>query len=402
MSATQPIIKSDVPAVREPIPTPPATGNIDAPTLVFKEDFAFVDTETTGIDPDADAIVEIAIVRFRGGRKEVFHTLVNPGFPIPPTASAVHGITDEDVKDAPRIEELEDRIIEMLDGAFVIAHNAGFDALFVDPAVGVEPAPKEWLCTYRLSRHVFPDAPAHGNQVLRYWLKTKPETEGLGAHRAIDDVYVSIENFRHMLAVCQARGMASLAEVQALANQVIVTTVMPFGKHVDEPFDKIPSGYFEWALGDMKDLDEDLKASMQMELERRASMPVTPATLMTFGKAHKDKPLSAVPTEYFEWMQREGKLTDPSLRLGVEQELARRKGVSSDARATSAPPAAAAAPIAAAPASKVVAAPAIAEEVPDWLNDVPPPTDEDYALMASDPLPAGDPEPFAARRPRMR
>ncbi len=58
--------------------------------------FAFVDVETTGINPREDRVVEAACVLTRAGRRiESFGTLINPGRAIPPTASAVHHLTDE-------------------------------------------------------------------------------------------------------------------------------------------------------------------------------------------------------------------------------------------------------------------------------------------------------------------
>ena len=70
-------------------------------------EFIAFDLETTGIQPKTDAIVEIGAVRFEGsepvGR---FSTLINPGRPIPPEASAVNGITDEMVADQPMVENV--------------------------------------------------------------------------------------------------------------------------------------------------------------------------------------------------------------------------------------------------------------------------------------------------------
>ena len=62
-----------------------------------------IDIETTGIDPAADAIIEIASVDMvrGGGITNAMDTLVRPGKPIPPGASAIHHIIDEDLKDAP-------------------------------------------------------------------------------------------------------------------------------------------------------------------------------------------------------------------------------------------------------------------------------------------------------------
>lgn len=310
--------------VREPIPCPPGAGNVNPASLRFTEDFAIVDTETTGLDPDADAIIEIAVVRMRNGRREVFHSLVNPGFPIPPTSSAVNHITDEMVAGAPRIEDLRDDILHALDGAIPVAHNAAFDALFVDPAVGLKPDPESWICAMRLARHVFPQAPAFGNMVLRYWLKTNPDSLGLGAHRAADDCFVTFENLMHTLKACQERGIADLEGVLGLSNAPIYSERCPFYKHLDKPWADVPLDYVNWLLRERVDLDNDMKATLARELERRAAMPVAPATVMTFGKAHRDKLLAEVPTEYFEWMRRESKSVDPALDAGIDLELQRR------------------------------------------------------------------------------
>jgi exodeoxyribonuclease X len=301
MTGSRLIIPGAVP-MREPIAPPPATGNIDPATITIEGDFAIVDVETTGVDPDADGIVEIAVVRFRGREREVFQSLVNPGFPIPPTASAVHGITDDDVADAPAIGDLADQVCELLDGSIPVSHVTDFDSLFVDPPLGVEPDPRAWICSFRLSRHLFPLAPAHGNQVLRYWLKTKPRLTGLGPHRALDDCLVTQESLLHMLALCQQRGLTNIEQVLALANQPIISTTCPFFKHAGKPWAEVPLDYISWLLRERQDLDNDMLLTLQQEMARRrrgalATRATGPATVMTFGRAHFGEPLAQVPTE---------------------------------------------------------------------------------------------------------
>ncbi|MFK4705784.1 DNA polymerase III epsilon subunit family exonuclease [Roseateles asaccharophilus] len=303
---------ASLPPIRQPVAVPPATGNVDPTTLVFSEDIAFIDVETTGLDPEVDRIVEIAIYRTREGVPEVFHTLVNPGMPIPPTASAVHHITDDMVADKPTFEEIIPEVVRMVDGAFVGSHNAPFDCLFVDPAVGVEPDPKAWFCTVRLAKHLTPHAPAFGNQVLRYWFKTQPASEGLGDHRAIDDVHVSMENLRHLLKVAQDRGIKTMQEILDLSNEPIISLTMPFGEHIGKEFDKIPSSYLNWALGNLPgkkglDLDPDLRITMERALaaQDRPADVVVPATVMTYGKKFADKPMAEVDADYLQWIQHE-------------------------------------------------------------------------------------------------
>ncbi|MEJ6002701.1 3'-5' exonuclease [Paucibacter soli] len=319
--------------IPQPVAIPPATGNIDPSSLIFTEDFAFVDTETTGMDAAVDKIVEIAIYRVRNGVPEVFHTLVNPAMPIPPTASAVHHITDEMVADKPRFEDIAEQVIHALDGAYVIAHNAPFDSPFVDGELGVEPDPKSWICSVRLAKHLMPNAPAYGNQVLRYWLKTNPKSEGLGAHRAIDDVHVSVENVRHMLKIAQEKGLKNFGQVLDLSNEPIIAPFMPFGEHVGKEFKDIPSSYLKWALGLIPgkkglDLDADMRVTMerQLEIPNRSVDVVVPDMVMNFGKPHNGKKMADVPTEYLEWIERENPRTcPPGVRVGVDKELSRRR-----------------------------------------------------------------------------
>lgn len=76
---------------------------------------AIVDLETTGVNVGHDRIVEISIVKvYPDGSREVFTQRINPTIPIPPFSTAIHGISDEDVKDAPTFAEIGHKIAQML------------------------------------------------------------------------------------------------------------------------------------------------------------------------------------------------------------------------------------------------------------------------------------------------
>ncbi len=93
---------------------------------------AMLDTETTGRDGNADRIVEIGVViGVRGEVTARWSRLVNPGRPIPAETTAVHGITDDDVKDAPSFAEIAHELLEVLAGAIPAAYNAAFDRAFI-------------------------------------------------------------------------------------------------------------------------------------------------------------------------------------------------------------------------------------------------------------------------------
>ncbi len=93
---------------------------------------AMLDTETTGRDAATDRIVELGIIIGRGGEiTDRKNWLINPGIPIPKAASDVHHITDDDVRDAPRLAELAEEILGVLAEAVPAAYNAGFDRGFL-------------------------------------------------------------------------------------------------------------------------------------------------------------------------------------------------------------------------------------------------------------------------------
>lgn len=92
--------------------------NIKNPLVVF-------DLETTGIDVVKDRIVEIAVLKvFPNGNRESKVRRINPEMPIPPEATAVHGITDDDVKDAPTFKEIAKSLANYIEGCDFAGFNS--------------------------------------------------------------------------------------------------------------------------------------------------------------------------------------------------------------------------------------------------------------------------------------
>ncbi len=106
---------------------------IDPTTVLDDVSFAFLDVETTGLSPRyGDRVIELAIVRARADLTQAtFQTLVNPERAIAPGASAVNGIHDADVRDAPRFAEIADAALATWRGAVIVCHNAPFDLGFM-------------------------------------------------------------------------------------------------------------------------------------------------------------------------------------------------------------------------------------------------------------------------------
>lgn len=104
-----------------------------APETPWHEiDIALLDVETTGRDASVDRVVELGIVVGRRGEVIRRHNwLIHPGGPIPESATAIHGITNEMVADKPRFEAIAQEVAEALRGCVPSAYNAPFDRAFL-------------------------------------------------------------------------------------------------------------------------------------------------------------------------------------------------------------------------------------------------------------------------------
>lgn len=154
-----------------------------------KNRLVFLDTETTGLNPPRDKIVELAIIDSHGS--QLINTLVNPLMKIPEAVQKIHGISDDMVQGSPVLEDLLPRVQEILrDSGQVIIYNADFDTRFL-PAevwegVAVECCMKEFIFIYeelegRFSSQRFPLSKAFNVSTCR-------RIEELGpTHRALSD-----------------------------------------------------------------------------------------------------------------------------------------------------------------------------------------------------------------------
>ena len=184
------------------------------------EDLTYVvfDTETTGLTPSSDEIVQIAAVRLVNGRRvarEVFDTLVDPQRPIPQSSTDVHGITEDMVKGAPTILEAGKRFHDFARGAVLIAHNAPFDMEFLrrhERKMGVR-FDHPVLDTVLLSAVVYGQLEQHSLDALTARLGiTIPEE---ARHTAIGDTVATADAFLKLLPMLRARGLQTFGDVLA-------------------------------------------------------------------------------------------------------------------------------------------------------------------------------------------
>jgi DNA polymerase-3 subunit epsilon len=93
--------------------------------LKLARPIVFIDLETTGINLATDRVIEIAIVKISPDKeKQVKHKIINPQIPIPKSASDIHGITDEHVKDKPTFKEVANELKQFIDNADLSGYNS--------------------------------------------------------------------------------------------------------------------------------------------------------------------------------------------------------------------------------------------------------------------------------------
>ena len=234
----------------------------------MSEHIHVIDVETTGLDPKVDRIVEVAAVTVALEPRPCVEalsldSLVDPGIPIGPVAQSIHHIGDEMVAGAPRYEALIPRLGELARSGSFAAHNAAFDRAFTGSR-------RPWICTWRLARHLWPEAPGHANQVLRYHLGLEVEERlageaGVVPHRAAGDALVSAALLIRELE--QAPEGADLSEwALDLSAQPVLLPVATFGKHKGEHWADVPIDYIQYLAGQRLD-DEDLVHTLRSALE---------------------------------------------------------------------------------------------------------------------------------------
>ena len=223
----------------------------------------YYDTETTGVRPEKDRIVEIAAFDPLNGTH--LELLVNPGQLIPEEATAIHGITNEMVANAPTFAEAGQAFIDFCSGSCVlIAHNNdNFDKHFLThESKRHNLSIPDWpmLDSLKWARKYRPDLPRHSLQFLRQIYGVAENN----AHRALDDVRVLHQIFSIMIDDLPLETALELLEKVGPSS---LPELMPFGKHQGKPLSEVPSTYILW-LKEQGALDKPDNSSLKTALQK--------------------------------------------------------------------------------------------------------------------------------------
>ena len=185
-----------------------------AEEFLYRVTFVVVDVETTGWDPGPDALTEVAAVRFTGGEcRGSFHSLVNPGLPIPPFVSQLTGIDDEMVRGAPDTAAVLPQLVDMIGDAVLVGHNIGFDLSFIDAALmaaASAPLKNPVVDTLHLARRLVRD------DVLNCRLATlarRLRLDHLPSHRALEDVLATADLLHALIERATGYGVLRLGDL---------------------------------------------------------------------------------------------------------------------------------------------------------------------------------------------
>lgn len=190
---------------------------------VWRRDYVVVDLETTGLGTDSQ-ITEIGAVRVKNGEVvDTFNTLVNPQMEIPPKITALTGITNLMVTDAPHPDEAIRQFLAFaqLESSILIAHNASFDCGFLTRAAagaGIEwPRPKV-VDTLALARTVLP-RPLISNHRLGTLVRHFKISND-GAHRALSDATATAHVFSGLVNELGKLGATDFEDLMVAAQSV--------------------------------------------------------------------------------------------------------------------------------------------------------------------------------------
>jgi len=254
-----------------------------------------IDFETTGRDSSTAHPIEVGVACPDDGAYDYERFIaLPPGMTIPVETSAVHHIVDADLEGAEHwpqvLIDLVDELV--LDGDFdsvlLIAHNAEYEQGILAPTqLRCRTQAQEgfpgvaWVCTYKAALRVWPDAPSHSNEGLRYWLGSQHpgrwklgRKANNGAHSALHDAKVTAGIFNHLVEAIVCDSLRTRDEAIELmiewTREPAQLPTCPIGKERGKKWEDVDGGFLGWCLK-QPDMRPDVVHCAKKELERRAA-----------------------------------------------------------------------------------------------------------------------------------
>jgi DNA polymerase-3 subunit epsilon/CBS domain-containing protein len=192
-------------------------------TPLLSLDAVVLDTETTGLDAQTAQLVQIGAIRIVGAEiveAESFECLVNPGVPIPAAATAIHGIADADVQDAPRFGAVAPLLAEFCRTAVVIGHAVAYDLAVLQrehDRAGLAWQTPRTLDVRELARVAAPELAHYDLDRLCAWLGISIA----GRHTAMGDAQATARVFAALLPLLRQQNVRTVAEADNAVRRLL-------------------------------------------------------------------------------------------------------------------------------------------------------------------------------------
>jgi exodeoxyribonuclease X len=239
-----------------------------------------IDLETTGQGFADGGVVEIGwqdvalgddVWALRGGPDA---RLVRPGHPVSPATSAIHHLVDEDLEGAPLWHVAAPPVLQPDPRPLALAaHRSAFEQRWCLPALSGN---ARWICTYKCALRLWPEAPTHSNQGLRYWRRPAglDRATGLPAHRAGPDAYVTAHHLRDMLA------LAGVDRLLAWSAEPALLVRVPFGPWRGRAWPDLDDAALDRIIAGESGGNQDVAFTARTERARRAGTRVVKEGLL--------------------------------------------------------------------------------------------------------------------------
>jgi len=165
---------------------------------ISTQDLVVFDFETTGLDASQEQIIEIGAIRLRNWEPVAeYSQLVNPGEILSDTVVKLTGLTNEDLKDQPPIEQVFDGFLKFISNGLLVAHNAEFDMAFLVQTAHRLGYDLSWpaFCTLKMARTLLPELESKNLDTLASYYDLSFEAR----HRSIGDVKVTCAVLKAMV-----------------------------------------------------------------------------------------------------------------------------------------------------------------------------------------------------------
>ena len=186
--------------------------------------YTVFDIETTGGNPQKSALTEICMLRYHKGKiEERFYSLVNPQIPIPSVVKRLTGLKEDELKKAPKIEQVMPKILNFIADSILVSHNTMADVRFLKHfalTICRRQVKNFFLCTHLLVGKLLTNIP---DKSLR-GISAHLGLEVTKAHRAENDARMTVSLFEHVLQELQRHGVMTVADAIRLQGDIESTS----------------------------------------------------------------------------------------------------------------------------------------------------------------------------------